>query len=241
MASPHDGSGPIRIVLFEPVGIVLSALRATFDAEPDFEVVGEAANADRALDVVRALRINQGTVALVGVELVGDHDAFWLIRAIRDEAPRMLVLATGTDLVPDAAPQALFAGADGFIHKNSTPERFVDATRRAAAGELVLEGLPREALEDIVGRENGKAHDPGLTERELVVLATAAEGLTSREIGRRLGCSERTVTTHLEHIYRKLGARGRVEALAIASRLDLMPTQDGHGGKVVPSAEAAVS
>jgi DNA-binding CsgD family transcriptional regulator len=64
-----------------------------------------------------------------------------------------------------------------------------------------------------------------LTERETSVLVAAAEGLTAREIARRLGVAERTVTTHLNHIYRKLGASGRVAALAAAARIGIVPNE----------------
>ena len=120
----------------------------------------------------------------------------------------------------------MFAGADGFVHKNSSPERFVEATRRAAAGELVLEGLPRGALGGIVegveGMVRQRTTTPILTEREQTVLIAAAGGLTAREIGRRLGVSERTVTTHLNHIYRKLDVSSRVAALSAAWRLGVI-------------------
>jgi DNA-binding NarL/FixJ family response regulator len=140
----------------------------------------------------------------------------------------LIILATGADLHRGSISQGLFAGADGFVHKNSSPERFLEATRRAAAGEVVLEGLPRGALGGIVegveGMERQRATTPILTDREKAVLVAAADGLTAREIGRRLGVSERTVTTHLNHIYRKLNVSSRVAALSAAWRLGLITT-----------------
>ena len=223
MSSPRRPSRVAGVVIVEPIGIVRMSLHVLFESLPDFEVLGEAADADSALELIARISKRSGVVALVGVELTGKHDSFWLIRAIRDQSPQLTILATGTDLQRGAISQALFMGADGFIHKNSSPERFVEATRRAWAGELVLEGLPRGALGGIVERlEPHRAVEPILTQRETMVLATAAEGLTAREIGRRLGVRERTITTHLDHIYRKLGASGRVAALATALRLGLL-------------------
>lgn len=222
MSSPRT-SRSIGIVIVEPIGIVRMSLRALFESLPDVEMLGEASEADEALEVLARVRSNTGVVVLVGVELRGGHDSFWLIRAIRDRSPQLTILATGTDLQPGAIPQALFMGADGFIHKNSSPDRFVEATRRAWAGELVLEGLPRGALDGIVEKlDPHRASVPTLTPREQTVLSAAAEGLTAREIGRKLGVSERTVTTHLDHIYRKLGATSRVAALSTALRLGLL-------------------
>ena len=223
MSSPRRDARAAGVVIVEPIGIVRMSLRVLFESLPDVEVLGESAETGPALEIITRIRRHAGVVVLVGVELAGDHDAYWLIREIRGRSPQLAILATGTDLQPGAISQALFAGADGFIHKNSSPERFVEATRRAAAGELVLEGLPRGALGGIVERmDPQRAPAPVLTEREAMVLAAAAEGLTAREIGRRLGVRERTITTHLDHIYRKLGASGRVAALSTALRLGLL-------------------
>jgi len=168
----------------------------------------------------------------VGLELGGEHDSFWLIRSIRDRSPQLSILATGTSLDHNAISQALFVGADGFVHKNSTPERYVEAARRAAAGELVLEGLPRGALGSIVGGiEHQRSTVAVLTQREQMVLVAAADGLTAREIGRRLGVRERTITSHLNNIYRKLGANGRVAALSTAMRMGLLSLAPAESGQ----------
>jgi DNA-binding NarL/FixJ family response regulator len=219
------GREPIRLILIESVGIVRASLRLTFAAEPDLLLLGETAHADDGLDLAVAARGQGLAVALVGLELAGDHDAFWLIRSLRQRCPELAILATGIALDRGAISQGLFAGADGFIHKNSPPERFVEATRRAADGEVVLEGLPRGALggivEDVETLER-RATGMTLTDREQAVLAAAADGLTAREIGRRLGVSERTVTTHLNNIYRKLNVSSRIAALSAVSRMGVI-------------------
>jgi DNA-binding NarL/FixJ family response regulator len=210
-------------MIVEPVGVVRHSLRMLLAAEPDIEVLGESDDAERAFAITSELTSHARAVVLVALELSGVNDAFWLIRSIRDRFPQMTIVATGTDLHRGSISQALFVGADGFIHKNSSPDRYVDAMRRAAAGELVLEGLPRGALGEIVeGLDRQRPTPSLLTEREIMVLGVASEGLTAREIGRRLGVRERTVTTHLNHIYRKLGANGRVSALSEAMRLGVL-------------------
>lgn len=235
MSSPRRGSRVAGVVIIEPIGIVRISLRTLFESVPDIEVLGETGEADLALDLVARIKNHSGVVVLLGVELKGEHDSFWLIRAIRERSPSLTILATGTDLQPSAISQALFMGADGFIHKNSEPERFVEATRRASAGELVLEGLPRGALGSIVERmDPQRTSAPVLTERELMVLSAASEGLTAREIGRRLDVSERTVTTHLNHIYRKLGASGRIAAVSTAMRLGVLSLPEVAGVVSVP-------
>jgi DNA-binding NarL/FixJ family response regulator len=223
MASPHPPTGSIPVAIVEPIGIVRTSLDMVLRQAPDIEVLGTAADVDAALDLVAELRQRGSGVVLVALEMGGERDSLWLIRTIRDRMPELVILATGTDLNPDAISQGLFVGADGFIHKNSPAERFVEATRKAALSELVLEGLPRGALGGIVGAmEQQRASMPALTEREISVLTAASEGLTAREIARRLGVSERTVTTHLHHIYRKLGVNGRVSALSQAVRLGVV-------------------
>jgi DNA-binding NarL/FixJ family response regulator len=229
MASPLDTEPSARVMIVEPVGVVRHSLRMLLAAEPDIEVLGESDDAERAFAITSELKTHARAVILVALELSGVNDAFWLIRSIRDRFPQMTIIATGTDLHRGSISQALFVGADGFIHKNSSPDRYVDAMRRAAAGELVLEGLPRGALGDIVeGLDRHRSTPTLLTEREIMVLGVASEGLTAREIGRRLGVRERTVTTHLNHIYRKLGANGRVSALSEAMRLGVLTVPEAE-------------
>jgi DNA-binding NarL/FixJ family response regulator len=223
MTSPLGIEPSARVMIVEPVGVVRHSLRMLLAAEPDIEVLGESDDADRAFAITSELISHARAVVLVALELSGVNDAFWLIRSIRDRFPQMTIVATGTDLHRGSISQALFVGADGFIHKNSAPDRYVSAMRRAAAGELVLEGLPRGALGEIVeGLDRQRPTPTLLTEREIMVLGVAAQGLTAREMGRRLGVRERTVTTHLNHIYRKLGANGRVSALSEAMRLGVL-------------------
>src|SRR3990172_1499327 len=132
MASPRRSRPTVGVVPREPIGIVRASLRMLFDAEPDVRVVGEADRAEDALEVATTLPSNSNVVVLVGLEFAGERDALWLIRSIRDRSPQLTILATGTDLTHSAISQALFVGADGFVHKNSPPERFLEATRRAA-------------------------------------------------------------------------------------------------------------
>jgi DNA-binding NarL/FixJ family response regulator len=157
---------------------------------------------------------------LVSMGIAGEHDSFWLIRSLREEFPFLHVLACGGNTEGMTVSQALFTGADGFVDKGAFPEDFVAAIKQAANGGTVLEGLPVDCLGELaeVLETWTPPEPPSLTEREIEVIAVAAEGLTARQIGTRLGLRERTVTTHLGKIYKKLGAQSRVSAIATAHR-----------------------
>lgn len=219
----------VSIVLVDPLSVVRSGLRLLINSEPDLEVVGEAATADEALEALPRLVRRIGILALVSLNVSGERDGYWLIREIREAFPGVAVLACGAHSDADSLSRALFFGADGFVDKTAKPEAFLRAIRRCAAGgDVVLEGLPPGWLAPLtkgIGRRpNGTTV---LTGREKEVLTIAAEGLTARQIGSRLRVSERTVTTHLFRIYRKLGADNRVAAITAAARSGLIDVSLG--------------
>jgi DNA-binding NarL/FixJ family response regulator len=206
--------------------VVRAGIAMLINSQPDMEVVLEAGDATEALDRLRRIGQRTRLVALVGLGLTGEQDSLWLIRSLRDRVPSMPVLASGAHSDEMAISRALFMGADGFVDKDAAPEAFLDALRAAADGRIVLTGASEpEALQIAEGADESqslRAEEPVLTERELEVLVVATEGLTSRQIGRRLGVRERTVTTHLSRIYKKLGAGSRVGAIAVAAQSGLV-------------------
>jgi two-component system response regulator DevR len=215
----------VSVVLVDALQVVRAGLSLLIAAEPDMRVLGEAGTAAKAMSILKKLPARSGALALVGLNLSGDHDhdSFWLIRAIRDNHPSMPIVACGAIADAITISRCLFYGADGFLDKSEPPKAFLDGLRRAARGEVVLEGIgPGSVREVAEGVERHRASASLLTHRERQVLTAAAEGLTARQIGSRLGVRERTVTTHLAHIYKKLGAAGRVGALARASRSGLV-------------------
>src|SRR5437867_1305542 len=126
---------------------------------------------------------------------------------------------------PSSLRLGLVVVADGYVDKAAEPEAFLDGIRDAADGRVVLTGLPSDYLGPIAEGIELHGDEPPLTEREREVLSVAAEGLTARQIGVRLGLAERTVTTHLAHIYGKLGVGGRVEAIAEGARAGLVTVE----------------
>lgn len=223
-------SRTVGVVLVDAHAVVRAGLRLLVTSEPDIDVLAEAGTADQALDGLREFRRRPSIVVTVGLELAGDHDAYWLIRTIREQYPTLPILACGADIDGMAISQALFVGADSFVDKNTEPVRFLEAIRRTAAGQVVMEGLPRGTFGDLAGNlDRQRAAEHILTHREREVLIVAAEGLTARQMGRRLGVQERTVTTHLARIYRKLGANSRIGAIAAATRSGLLGSTLGTG------------
>lgn len=216
---------PLRrlgVILVDPLPVVRAGLGLLIQDQPDLEVVAEAGTAEEAIAAVA--RVRRGTViVLVGMNLDGSHDSFWLIRTIREQFPAMKVLGCGARADALAISRALFVGADGFVDKNIDPAEFLQALRRAADGEMVLAGPPSEWVGAIAeGLDRRREEDTRLTEREREVLNVAAEGLTAKEIAARLGVRERTVTTHLGRIYGKLGVGSRVAAIRAAATSGLV-------------------
>lgn len=208
------------VVVVDPLPVPRQALGLTL-RESGFELVAQC---DSAAATLRALeRLRTGTViALVSITLAGEENAFWLIRAIRDRFPTVRILAHGGKTEPILVSRALFCGADGFLDHSAETERFVAGIHEAARGETVLVGVSPQALGDVVrGVEGHQRNARLLSPREIEVLQATANGCTAREVARRLGLSERTVTTHLSRIYNKLGTRGRA-AIATASRIGLI-------------------
>jgi DNA-binding NarL/FixJ family response regulator len=212
----------VGVIVIDPLPVVRAGLALLVDDRPDLEVLAEAGSGDEGLDAVGRVRRSR-VVVLVGLGLGGEHDAFWLIRMLRERFPSHAVLGCGANADPTAISRALFVGADGFVDKNVDPVEFLQCLRRAADREMVLSSHSRGAVGQIAeGIERRRELDVKLTERERQVLSVAAEGLTAREIANRLGVRERTVTTHLARIYGKLGVGSRLAAIRLAARSGLV-------------------
>ena len=223
---PGIRSSTFGVVLIDAPQLFRAGMALILDSQPDLDVLVDAGRSDEGLDGIRRLRRRRGVVAIVGLLLTGERDSFWLIRSIRDEFPTIPILASASNATEHAVSRALAAGAQGFVDEDSAPEVFVDAVRRTACGEAVLAGVP-EGWAASIAELQVPSVVPPLTDREIEVLTVASEGLTSRQIGRRLGLQERTVTTHLSRIYRKLGAGSRVSAISRAAEWGLVSMRRG--------------
>jgi DNA-binding NarL/FixJ family response regulator len=206
----------------DPLPVVRAGLGLLIDDRPDMEVLAEAGTADEGIEAIQRVRRSM-VVVLVGLGLSGDHDAYWLIRTLRQRYPTHAILGCGANADPTAISRALFVGADGYVDKNIDPVEFLQALRKAANGEMVLATPTSSVVGQIVeGIDRRREVEVKLTHREREVLVVAAEGLTARQIATRLGVRERTITTHLARIYGKLGVGNRLSAIRMAAQSGLV-------------------
>ncbi|MFE1550959.1 response regulator [Streptomyces sp. NPDC058718] len=199
----------IRLLLADDHPVVRAGLRAVLDTEPDFTVVGEAATAERAVELAAA-----GGVDVVLMDLQfgsGMHgsEATAAITAVPG-GPKVLVLTTyDTDADILAAVEA---GASGYLLKDAPPEELAAAVRTAAAGQSALAPAVAHRLMDRM-----RTPAEALTKRELEVLQLVGEGLSNQQISKALFLSQATVKSHLVHIFAKLGVDSRTAAVAAAT------------------------
>jgi DNA-binding NarL/FixJ family response regulator len=198
-------------------------------AEPDIEVVGEAADGAEAVALAHELRPN---VVLMDVRMP-NLDGIEATRRIvdgRDDGPRALVLTT-FDL-DEYVYEALRAGASGFLLKDAPEDRLVSGIRIVAdGGSMFAPSVTRRLIERFArsARRDPPAAIAALTPREQEVLRLIARGLSNAEIAAELVLSEHTAKTHVAHILGKLGLRDRVQAVVLAYESGIVGEASGVG------------
>ena len=205
----------ISVFLLDDHAIVRRGLVAVVDAEPDLTVVGEAATAAEALDVVAVCRPD---VAVLDVRL-GDGSGVEVCRDIRSAHAEVGCLMLTSFEDDQALVEASLAGAAGYVLKQVQSEDLLEAIRLVASGRLQLDrATTRLALRRL--RESGEATVGELPPRELRVFELIGDGLSNREIAAEMFLAEKTIKNYVTNILRKLGMQRRTEAAAFAARLD---------------------
>lgn len=199
----------IGVFLVDDHEVVREGLRRMLERCPDIDVVGEAGTSREALAGVAATRPD---VVLLDLSLRGEQGLDVLDALRRQDAPPAVLILTVHD-DEELVRRAARGGARGYVLKHTSLGELAAAIRRVAAGGTSYD---QEVVGALLGDD--ARSDVALTPRELDVLRLLAAGLTNRDIGARLFLSPETVKTHLQSLYRKLGAEGRAHAVAVALR-----------------------
>jgi DNA-binding NarL/FixJ family response regulator len=198
------------------------------EAQPDLEVVLQAADGNELVDAVRGgVKVD---VALVDIRMPG-MDGLAATRALAgvQGAPAVVIVTTFGE--EEYVLEALAAGASGFLLKRCSGAELVAAVRSVAAGDAILSPeVTRTVIERMRSRRNDVAprlDSLRLTSREVSVLALVGHGCTNKEIAAELFLSESTIKTHIGSILSKTGSRDRVRLALLANRLGLEPAESG--------------
>jgi two-component system response regulator DevR len=211
----------IRLVIVDDHAIVRQGLRSILEREPDIEVVGEAATATEALDLVAATRPH---IVLLDLKLSAGSDLAGLALCgrltARSPAPGVLVVTTFLDqrLVLEAIQQ----GARGYVLKDVDAVALVAAIRAVRRGESAFDSHSAAVVVRSLSAQAGAPTAGELSARERQVLSLLARGLSNEAIGRELYISATTAKFHVGNVMRKLSVSRRAEAVYAGSKLGLI-------------------
>jgi DNA-binding NarL/FixJ family response regulator len=213
----------IRVLICDDQALVRGGFRAILGAQPDIEVVGEAENGAEAVALAERRRPD---VILMDIRMPVLDGVEATRRLVADGSPARILVLTTFDL-DEYVHAAIRAGASGFLLKDVTPAKLLEAIRIVAGGDALLApSVTRRLLERFAATlpAGDQSSDvlAQLTARETEVLRLLAGGLSNAEIASELVVSEATVKTHISSLLRKLGLRDRVQAVILAYETGLV-------------------
>lgn len=224
--------GRVRLVVADDHEVVRSGFAGLLETQPDFDVVGTAADGAEA---VRVCRERSPDVVLMDIRMPGMDgiEATRQLASPPESGPRVLILTT-FDL-DEYVYDAIRAGASGFLLKDVTAERLFDAVRVVAAGDALLApNVTRRLIAEFATMHRPESPPAAalaaLTPRETQVLRLVAEGLSNPEIAARLTVTEETVKTHVSRVLSKLGLRDRTQAVVTAYETGLVVPRSHERG-----------
>lgn len=217
----QDTITPIRVLLADDHLVVRAGIRQFLELTSDFQVIAEAGDGETAKQLIAD---HQPDVAVLDIQMP-EASGIDVTRWTRIHHPGIGILVlTAYDDDPYVTA-VLQAGANGYVLKTATPDEIAQAVRDVHAGKSVLnEVIAQKLIAQITSRAD-ETRVETLTDRELEVLSLAAKGYTNKAIGAYLGISDRTVQGHLAHIFDKLRASSRTEAVMRAVSLGWIPPQ----------------
>lgn len=205
----------IRLLIIDDHEMVREGLKAMLAAEADFTIIGDAANAGQALELVESLRPD---VALLDIRLPG-MSGIDVCRTITERFPETAVIILTTFTDEQLVARCIQAGARGFIVKDIERFDLKRSIRAVARGEAAIDSKAAVAVLAQLRRapraEVRTEHEP-LSSQQQVILRLVAQGLSSREIATQLYLSENTVKGYVQEILHRLGAKNRTEAVMVA-------------------------
>ncbi len=217
-----------RVVVADDQALVRAGLKMVLEAEPDIEVVGEAADGNEVLDVARRVAPD---VVLMDIRMPG-LDGLEASRRLLAGAdpPKVLVLTTFDE--EEYLYEALRAGTSGFLLKVSPPEQLIGAIRTVADGNALIDPTVTRRVIEAFGRRATASPPPAsyeeLTAREREVLVLLARGRSNAEIADELIVGDATVKTHVARVLMKLGLRDRVQAVVFAYEHGIVTPGDAN-------------
>lgn len=206
----------IRLLIIDDHEMVREGLKAILDTEPDFHIVGDAANAVQALDLIANLHPD---IALVDIRLPGTN-GITLCHTISEQYPATAVIILTTFTDENLVAQCIQAGARGFIVKDIERFDLKRSIRAVARGEATIDTKVTAPVLAQIRRQPlpSEAAPPIdlLSSQQLVIIRLIAQGLSSREIATQLYLSENTVKGYVQEILHRLNVKNRTEAVMVA-------------------------
>jgi DNA-binding NarL/FixJ family response regulator len=218
------GKATIRVLLADDHHLVRAGIRELLEAAGDLQVVAEAGDGEEAQALVAE---HKPDVAVLDIQMPKGSgiDVTRWVRATLPEVGVLILTAYDDDPYVMAVLQA---GANGYVLKTAGADDLIQAVRDVYEGKSVLDPqITRKLMASIQHPPESEGLEP-LTDREHDVLLLAAKGQTNKAIGAQLGISDRTVQGHLAHIFAKLQAASRTEAVMRAVALGWIPKNTGH-------------
>jgi DNA-binding NarL/FixJ family response regulator len=213
----------IAVFLADDHAIVREGLALLLNAEPDIEVVGQAGDAEGAIDGVARL---QPDVAVLDIEMPG-LGGLAATRCIRTAYPRTQVVILSVHDTREHIRHALRAGARGYVLKECVGAELIKAVRAVHAGDAYTSPKAQDkVLKGLAGTgDDGPPDDPlaCLSDRERQIFYVVVEGKTSAEIGEILLLSPKTIETHRSRMYKKLEVHNLAELMVFAAKNRLLP------------------